>query len=969
MTTSEQWRKIGELFDALVELDAGERNRRLQALRQQDPELAREVATLLAADDNSHPLLDGDAADAVPDLAGDDVNHADNGGVIGPYRLLRVLGEGGMGVVWLAERTDGTYEQQVALKLLKRGMDSQVILRRFLQERRILARLHHPNIVHLLDGGMSADGRPYYVMDFVEGDSITVHAQQQRLSMAARVELVAKLADAVAHAHTHLIVHRDLKPSNVLVDPRGEPRVLDFGIAKLIEESGNQTMTRTGMRVLSPAYAAPEQILGGVIGTATDVYAMGLLLCELLVGVLPHKRSSVPARLSQDASEEAVRVSTLAGRLQPEQVRELYGDAIDPARLARRIGGDLDIIMATALQVDPARRYATASALARDLRQWLAGRPISARPDSGWYRMRRFVQRHRLGVAAGVLVLLSLLGGLGAALWQANVARDEARRADSERAKAELQLARAQKVKDFLLTLFREQDPFSRAKAQGRKPSEMIAEGVKQVDASMGADPGLQAELRRDLGEIQLSMGDRAAAVVTLKHAWEQQIQLSGEGSAASAAALALYASALLQSGDAKQAEPLLRGALDRLRATLGPDHLRTVDAEIALARLKLMGSQDDEALKLLQHGIDVYSNVYGPDAIELVPRLTALSGQYVEMSRFEESNELSRRALRIIEQHNGPDHVLAIVPHAQIADALRYQQKYAEALPEMDAAVRIARSQLPTGHPVIAGVLIRYGDLLRRMQRYDEAEQVFAEGVATLEGSISGEYAQMLEVYGTLASERGEYALASERFRKSMDVFRKATGESTFTWLGALLLIDSLGQDGQLQEADTLAQEASRAITGMTQPDSYERGFLSGTIGYLRWRQQRFEDSIAPFRHNLKVQTQTYGEQHPEVANMRVALARSLLAIGDADSRTEAGKLIDQALPVLEKARAGTADRGVALLVRAELRLDAGDAMGAQRDIDAALPSLQGKGLDRERERRMAANLSQRIKRMPAIR
>ena len=187
MTTSEQWRKIGELFDALVELDAGERNRRLQALRQQDPELAREVATLLAADDNSHPLLDGDAADAVPDLAGDDVNHADNGGVIGPYRLLRVLGEGGMGVVWLAERTDGTYEQQVALKLLKRGMDSQVILRRFLQERRILARLHHPNIVHLLDGGMSADGRPYYVMDFVEGDSITVHAQQQRLSMAARV--------------------------------------------------------------------------------------------------------------------------------------------------------------------------------------------------------------------------------------------------------------------------------------------------------------------------------------------------------------------------------------------------------------------------------------------------------------------------------------------------------------------------------------------------------------------------------------------------------------------------------------------------------------------------------------------------------------------------------------------------------------------------------------------------------------
>ena len=290
MTTSEQWRKIGELFDALVELDAGERNRRLQALRQQDPELAREVATLLAADDNSHPLLDGDAADAVPDLAGDDVNHADNGGVIGPYRLLRVLGEGGMGVVWLAERTDGTYEQQVALKLLKRGMDSQVILRRFLQERRILARLHHPNIVHLLDGGMSADGRPYYVMDFVEGDSITVHAQQQRLSMAARVELVAKLADAVAHAHTHLIVHRDLKPSNVLVDREGRARLLDFGIAKAtavivgapVVEMASQASD--GIAVLKPAITAARDFVAGTLGVPTQwVVPMLIAIAGILV--------------------------------------------------------------------------------------------------------------------------------------------------------------------------------------------------------------------------------------------------------------------------------------------------------------------------------------------------------------------------------------------------------------------------------------------------------------------------------------------------------------------------------------------------------------------------------------------------------------------------------------------------------------------------------------------------------------
>ncbi|TXI75197.1 MAG: serine/threonine-protein kinase [Dokdonella sp.] len=969
MTTSEQWRKIGELFDELVELDAWQRNARLQALREVDAELAREVATLLAADDHSHPLLDGDAADALPDIAGDERDRSGEGGVIGPYRLLRILGEGGMGVVWLAERTDGTYEQRVALKLLKRGMDSQVILRRFLQQRRILARLQHPNIVHLLDGGMSADGRPYYVMDYVEGDSITGHAQQQHLSLSARVELIARVADAVAHAHTQLIVHRDLKPSNVLVDARGEPRVLDFGIAKLIEESGNQTVTRTGMRVLSPAYAAPEQILGGTIGTATDVYALGLLLCELLVGTLPHKRGSGPARLGEDASVEAARASTLAERLSVDRVRELYGALMDPAKLSRRIGGDLDIIIATALQVDAARRYPTATAFARDLRNWLRGMPISARADSGWYRMRRFVRRHRLGVAAAAAVLLALVIGLGAALWQARQAQLAATRAEQERDIAELQMKRTQRVKDFMLTLFREQDPFSRAKAQGRNASQIIAEGVTQVDATLSADPALQAELRKDLGEIQLSLGDRGAAVVTLKNSWEQQRALSGANSAATADAQATYANALLQSGEATQAEPLLRQALDQLRSTLGPEHLRTVEAEIALARLELLFSRSESALQLLQHGADVYARVYGEDAPELVPRLTALSSQYVGMSQFDKSNETSRRALRIVEKNNGADHVLAIVPHTQIADALRYQQHYEEALPEMQAAVRIARNQLPKKHPIMAGVLVRYGDLLRRMQRYDEAEAVFAEGVAMVEGSKTGEYAQMLQVYGTLASARGEYALASERFRKAADVFRQATGESSFTWLTNLLLVESLGKSGQLAEADQLAAESARAFEKISKEDSYERAYLAGTLGYLRWRQGRWVESVTAFRQALPILIKTYGDTHAEPAGIRTALARSLLALGDADSRAEAGELIRQAMPIMEKAQAGKPDLGVALLVRAEVRLDGADPNGAKQDIAAALKLLPDKSLDRERAQLQAQRLSRRAERMPAIR
>ena len=245
-TATERWAEVAALFDELAELEPGDRAQQLAALEERDPALAIDVRTLLAADEAQNPLLDGELAGVAAGIQGLDPSTSAAVGKTGPWRLLRPLGEGGMGVVWLADRIDGAYEQQVAVKVLKRGMDTQAILRRFLQERRILARLNHPNIVRLVDGGMSGDERPYYVMDYVDGQAITRHAADHHLDVRARMRLLARVADAVAYAHAQLVVHRDLKPSNVLVDDQGEPRVLDFGIAKLIEESGEQTQTGTG---------------------------------------------------------------------------------------------------------------------------------------------------------------------------------------------------------------------------------------------------------------------------------------------------------------------------------------------------------------------------------------------------------------------------------------------------------------------------------------------------------------------------------------------------------------------------------------------------------------------------------------------------------------------------------------------------------------------------------------------------
>ena len=958
---SPRWPEIAALFDEFVELAPLDQSRRLAEVERTDPVLAAEVRALLAADDSGNALLDANAAAMIPGLlANADATGAPADGQAGPYRLLGVLGEGGMGVVWLGERMDGEFEQQVAVKVLKRGMDTHAILRRFLLERRILARLHHKHIVRLIDAGTTTDGRPFYVMDRVDGLPITGYAAAHAMDVRARVALLAQVADAVAYAHTQLIVHRDLKPSNVLVDAAGEPRVLDFGIAKLIEESGEHTLTGTGLRALSPAYAAPEQILGEPIGTTTDVYALGLMLCELLVGQLPRqRRAASAAQLAQQVAQETIeRASTLAARLAPARIAELYGSGDEPWRLAQALSGDLDVIIAKALQREPARRYVTAAAFADDLRLWLDGRPISARAESASYRLAKFARRHRFGVAAAALIAISVVGGLGVALWQAKIARAAAEVAESERAVAQRQLARTERVKDFVLTLFHEADPMSRAKVQARTPAQLIADGIAQTDGAFAGQPDLKAELLRDLGEIQLSLGDRDAAKSTLEQAWQQQKALSGSDSAATAEAQASYAGALLAAGDAKAAEPLLRSALDRLRATLGPDHLETVDAEAVLGRIDMFAGRLESASTLLQHGADVTAAVHGAGSSEMVPRLSALVLVQLARSLYDDAAATARKALQIVERNNGVDNVRAIIPHSQIADALRYQTHYPEALEHLQAAARICRAQLPARHPLIAGVLVRLGDLLRRMHRYDEAEQVFAEGLDILKGSQTGEYAQTLQLYAALAEARGQLDVAIERYRAAFTAFRAATGDSTYTWLTALLETDVLIDADRLAEAEKRAAEAAVGLAALPD-DAYEKGYAAGVVGHLRFRQRRYAESVAQYRQALKAMQ---GEEPVEVAERGFVLARSLVALDDEASRTEARILLDQALPVIGKADPTRPLLGEVHLARAELRLRSDDRAGAQEDVVAALPLLHGFGADQRNAHRRAEALASQL-------
>ncbi|KAB2900881.1 MAG: serine/threonine protein kinase [Dokdonella sp.] len=943
--TAERWQRISGWFDRLVDLDAGARQAELEALAASDAELAGQVAKLLAADESGEGLL-GDTTGGVAILRAAAEGGSAVGQLLGPYRLLQRIGEGGMGEVWSAERIDGSYEQMVAVKLLRAGMDTEAILRRFLLERRILARLRHPNIVRLIDAGMSETRRPYYVMEHVAGRAITEYATHQHLNIGARVALMVKVADAVAHAHAQLVVHRDLKPGNVLVDAEGEPRVLDFGIAKLLEISGEQTRTGTAMQAMSPAYAAPEQLRGEPIGTATDVYALGLLLFELLAGNLPRQRRSVSlAQLALAAdTEQSERPSESITEGDGARVRATYGEAADPRQLARSLGGDLDLIVVTALQRDPARRYATAAAFADDLRAWIQGRPIAARADSATYRLRKFVRRHRIGVAAGVLVVASLIGGLGAALWQARVAKAEAARAELEKSNARRELVRTERIKDFLLGLFGESDPISRASVQARSPRDLIRAGLASVDKQLANEPELRALLLKDLGDIQRNLGDRQGSVATLERAWQLQRQLGGDASVASAEAMAAYAVALHTNAEHKKAEPILREALARLRSAGQGDNLPAILAESTLADIELINGNNDEARHLASHGVEAMRAAFGDQDPRLATQLAVLGKIQQESSNYADALQTYNEALRIVALNNGEEHVRTAVLRSYLGDMLRSQRKYAEAQTHYEAALRIERAALPADHAILAGTLLRLGDLQRRTADFPAAEQSFDEALRILGDRPNGQRAQVLQTYAALDRAEGHFDAAARRLHESFEMFRAVSGDSIYTWLTAMLEVQALTLAGHLDRADARAAEAVAALQRAAPDDPYNSTFAAVTVGSLRQAQGRHAEAVAQYRIALAGLDRIYGPDHVESAEVRSSLAKSLLAVDPVGNRNEARALATAAFAFLSTTDDSNASPmlGHAYAVRSRLAWLDGDRQGALADIAEAIARLK---------------------------
>jgi serine/threonine protein kinase len=497
---AQQLRRLSALLDEALDLDEAQRQAWLDALGGDDAELAPTLRQMLAgqAAGETNDLLERRPDFTAPrqDAA---VSDRHSGDVVGPYRLLRELGRGGMGEVWLAERIDGTLKRQVALKLPHSALPRRALAERFERERDILGSLVHANIARLYDAGVTDQGQPYLALEYVEGQALTDWCDARKLGIKARIELFRQVFSAVEYAHRQLVVHRDLKPSNILVTTDGQVRLLDFGIAKLMTDGQalETELTQLGGRALSIRYASPEQVLGQPIATTSDVYSLGVVLYELLTGSLPYRLQ----RDSGAALEDAV-LNTEPARAGSTDISEAHAQARgdNPRRLRLALKGDVETILQKALKKRAAELYGGAQAFADDLERFLDGEPVLARPDSGWYRARKFIRRNWLASSAAASVVVSLAVGLGIALWQAKVAREEA------------QTARA--VQEFLIDIFQanssnQSDP---QKARNTTARELLDIGAKKIDSALGAAPEAKLQLLAALGQLYVELGLNAQA-------------------------------------------------------------------------------------------------------------------------------------------------------------------------------------------------------------------------------------------------------------------------------------------------------------------------------------------------------------------------------------------------------------------------------------------------------------------------
>lgn len=729
----ERWEKVELLFEEALKQDEIDRVNFLKKECGEDTELFNEVFSLLNEDSNIHSIFSKDIS---KEFFNQD-NFEKKDSVIGAYRIISKIASGGMGDVFLAERADGEFEQKVALKLIRPGSSSSDIIERFKSERQILAKLQHPNIAQLLDGGITDEGLPFFTMEYVDGVSIDEYCDKNKLSIKQRLKLFSNVCSAVQFAHQNLIIHRDLKPSNILITESGQVKLLDFGIAKVFAENSEDAgLTKTGLFVMTPEYASPEQIRSGTITTATDVYSLGLILYKLLTGSFPYEiKNFTPLELEKSIClTEAEKPSTLISK--KLKTRKKEGDNsseifitrnIEPEKLKKRLSGDLDNICLLALRKEPEQRYVSAEQLKSDIEKYLNGLPVSAHPPTIKYRSQKFISRHKIAIstAAIITVLITVLTTFY--FLQLKQERDKAR----------FEAEKSAKVSEFLIDIFKVSNP-SESRGETVTARELLEKGAEKIETELSNQPLVKATLLKIMGNVYSTLG--------------------------------LY----------DEAKNLVEKSLN-IQKQIEPNSIETAGIYNSLANIHILSGEYNQAEIMLKNSEDILNSSEFVQTIVYANMLQYSGTLFGLIGNYEKSNSYQISAINVLKKL--PKHKESLLTSMNNLALLKHEHGKYEEAEELFKETYALQKELYENqpHPELATTTYNYAQLLRDIGNYNEAEIMFRNSLEMdikLHNGEHPEVAYSLQGLASIYRQKGNYSESLKLYMKALEMRKNFLGE-----------------------------------------------------------------------------------------------------------------------------------------------------------------------------------------------
>lgn len=884
---SNRWLRLKELFNEAMDADDLNMHAFLARVEKEDPGLRTELEVMLYTHDESQALaIEGHLLGQSDPV---NVEAEDMIGVrVGAFEIEKLIGTGGMGEVFLARRADGRFDQEVAIKLLRAGLKSVNMIRRFRVERHILARLTHPNIARLLDGGMTEDGRPYLITEYVEGIPISTFCDHNKLLISERLELFNQVCEAVQFAHQNLVVHRDLKPTNILVTKEGMVKLLDFGIAKLLNPDDEQISlieTRPEMRIMTPEYAAPEQVQGQAITTATDVYALGVLLYELLVGVRPYQfKSRLQHEISRVICEvEPQRPSTVISEVsdkdetRPRSIQISEGRRTRIGRLRKLLKGDLDNIIMMSLRKSPERRYASVDHLASDLKRYLSGQPVLAQKDTFGYRFGKFIRRHRLPVAITALFLVMLIGFTGTTIWQAQ-------RISKERDAAETERNTSDQVVQVLVDLFEMSNPEKVPGGDTLRVGSFLQQAEAKMIESLDDQPLVQTKMKHVLGSMYYVRGELDNARDLYEQALKQQHELKGPDDPLSATISHDIARLVLTAGSPKEAEPLLRESLNNLREIHGNQSEQVLNA-IQDFTWALENSEEKEAL--LYEALGLLEELFPDDDVQLARWLNTIGSYHFGKGEYIDALERFSEALPYVSRAQGPDHPHTLAVVSNIAASYTANAEYDEALEMQHRVLESQRRVLGLDNVQVANTIGNLATTHGQKGGYEEAERLFKEAIDLWRKVVGNEHHRLgtdLRSLSIIMQLQEKYEDAVPYMEEALSIIGATQGLESIAYGYTLGIKGTLMLDlGKPFEALEFTRKGHEIIVALAPPEgSYALSDAQAVLARALIEVDSIEQAISLSEQALNFRLATLSENHPTVAANKILLGIACARSGD---------------------------------------------------------------------------------------